>query len=181
MAGFKTFKGLRRLGGVTANWAALSIPSDISGLFVCLFVFWFHKLVHVPLFKKKKKKRSGDLMHSMVIILGWPQSSFRSLSITSYGKTRTNFLANPNSWQYIVYLKIAKRVDLKCENKKEMVIMWCDGGVAKFAIYTCVKSMRRTPYTMLYVNITSIKLKKKNIQMIKIKLKVLIIPPLRYY
>lgn len=30
----------------------------------------------------------------------------------------------------VIYLKVAKRVDLKCsENKKEMVIMCYDGGV----------------------------------------------------
>ena len=48
--------------------------------------------------------------------------------------------------------------------QKEMVIMWCDGGVSlcsggnNFAIYKGIKSTRCTPYTYtaFYVNYSSI-------------------------
>ena len=53
--------------------------------------------------------------------------------------------------------------------QKEMIIMWCGGGVSQhygdnhIAIHNCIK-LYTLNYTMLYVNYISVKLKKKEIR-----------------
>ena len=62
--------------------------------------------------------------------------------------------------------KIAKKVDLKCSYKKEMLILWGDRSVNQcscgncFTIHKCIKLVLGIPkfYTILCVNYISVKL-----------------------
>ena len=50
----------------------------------------------------------------------------------------------------VIYLKVAKRLDLKCSHhRREMIIMWCDRGVSfggnHIARYKFIKSTGCTP------------------------------------